>query len=167
VTETASLIERDVLATLLLWEYLPEEDRQLCEEQLARLTADDFADPTHRAVFAAVLDLVGAGVPVSLVTVTDRLRRGGGLPSPTWELDLTAMVDEHVTATLLPGHVDRLLVVSARRALLRLAHVLIGASREDPPPVEAVLQMTVRMLEAIRAGLPGRALAVSRPSRRA
>src|SRR6266436_4963655 len=48
-------------------------------EELYDLSRDDFIAPTQKIIFDAIADVHGAGTPVNILSVTDRLRAKGQL----------------------------------------------------------------------------------------
>jgi len=113
------------------------------------VAVEDFYVPAHRALWAAVLDLVARGVTPDAVTLADHVRAG------------QLAVDQAVLARLLTdslppqrAHAEIVLRhAAARRALLALAEARQGLDGGADPV--SVAGATARALDAVAAGVSG------------
>ena len=66
-------------------------------EELYDLSRDDFIAPTQKIIFDAIADVHGAGTPVNILSVTDRLRAKGQLEQVGGAAQLTSISLEPYT----------------------------------------------------------------------
>lgn len=150
--------EQAVLCEFLLWGHFTDEiDKQTCRTHFDRLGCEDFTDPSHQTIFAAMIDLDASGEVVTLPAVTARIHVGGGLDLKDWEVYVTSLIHAGFTTGQLAWYVDRMLEASGRRVLLQAANLLLAEAKTTAPSIEAALAVVSRMLDAVRAGFPSAA----------
>ena len=88
-----------------------------------QIDADSFYVQNNRVLFQTMMDLHGAGKPVDLVTVIDRLRDGGQLESLGGEEELARLIDGTPTT----AHAEYYAQIVYDNHLLRR---IIGAARD-------------------------------------
>lgn len=95
----------------------------------------DFHREAHRRIFAAMLDLVGRGEPVDLVTVADRLRATGELQAVGGAAYLAEIVDRVPTAANVAYHAALIRRDADRRRLISHATELALELYENGTPL--------------------------------
>lgn len=117
-----------------------------------------FHEPAHRAVFEAVHALFHGGDPVTLVTVSRRLREEGLLDAVGGDDFLAEITETYPTPTRLERHL-RILQDMALRRLLRQAVREIGANVEDEGKdvLEIAADTEQRILDITKQGAPDEA----------
>ncbi len=89
---------------------------------LTDVVEDDFVDPRHRVVFAAMVELVERGIPTDPVTVLGHLRRTGQGSPFTANRNPGVFLADLAAAAPLPACVQHYRTVVLEHALLRRAH---------------------------------------------
>ena len=111
---------------------------------LDELMMGDFVDPRHRVTFAAMLDLIGQGVPPDPVTVLGQLRSTGQVRPFTADRDPGVYLADLASATPLPSSARHYRQIVLEHALRRRAHeagerIKQAAEGGDPAVLLAVL----------------------------
>ncbi|MDP9398620.1 MAG: hypothetical protein M3P96_12750 [Actinomycetota bacterium] len=136
-------------------------------EALVGVMEDDFTDPRHQVVFAAMVELVDQGVPADPVTLLGHLRRTGRLRPFTADREPGAFLIDLAAACPLPASVQHYRAVVLEHALLRRAHeagerVQQAAEGGDPDVLLGVLDGEHRAVLAAAARLRAPLRAVDR-----
>lgn len=132
--------ERGLLGAILF-----DEGRGWPAVETYGLTAEDFKDPAHSSVFAAVADLKKRGRPVDLLTVSDRMKGNTALDRMGGPAALNRLVDACPTPAYAEYYARLVSEASQRRRLAGLANQWAeAASRGTSGP---------ELLAEIRAGL--------------
>lgn len=133
-------IPEDVAAEECLLATLAEPgNEKMALMELAKLSVEDFIHPSHRAVFLALKENIGAGVENHLMLIKNKLAEQGklslvgGLP---WLMALLAKEKiQRPSVVVAVLHEKR-----RRRQLMRLGQALIDKSSSGEPPEETITQ---------------------------
>lgn len=117
------------------------------------VTADDFTDPRHRAIFAALVALETRGEPVDIMSMNDELRQARADVSASFLADL-ATDEDAVT----PGPAARILRACAARrwldSVLRCAQRDLRDPSIDPADTAAAVQEHLASAMVARPAAP-------------
>lgn len=116
--------ERTVLSSILT---TPRVFDDLCDQ----LTPEDFGNPAHEAIYAAIVACDVSGRPFDTVTVADEMNRAGTLHVRGRGDYLQQLVSNPAALHSLDAHVDIVKDRSLRRRMVHAARV-IGTSALDP-----------------------------------
>ncbi len=107
--------------------------------ELAKLSVEDFIHPSHRAVFLALKENIGAGVENHLMLIKNKLAEQGQLTlvgGLTWLMTLLGKEGVRKPSVLISVlHEKR-----RRRQLMRLGQALIDKASSGEPPEEIITQ---------------------------
>jgi len=95
-----------------------------------RVTADEFHDPRHRAIFAAMVALTEGKHPTDIVTVAEALETSGKLADVEWAYLVTLARDTPSAVNVL-AYADLVRSKAKRRKLVDLGFALQQWAREE------------------------------------
>lgn len=137
--------ERTLLGALLL-------DADTLIDVRALLAPEDFHDPVHRAVYAAIVSLYDDRKPVDFVTVADALRANEFVAKSGGSAFLASLAADVPTASHAVGYADIVRGKSVCRQLAALGQKLIAAAIEEgTAPHDALETAEQQFLQLSRA----------------
>ncbi len=108
------------------------------------LAPDDFYQPGHRAIYAAMLDLSERGAPIDVITLAEALRVQGRLDDVGGRAGLTALADATPTAVGIETHARPVRDRALLRRAISAAQAVIARGYEDPGEVDDFLDQAER-----------------------
>ncbi len=138
---------------------------------LEKLQPEDFYKPAHQSIFAAVTTLYDAGEPIDALTVTEGLRRMGGLDQVGGIAYVSGLSDAVPTSANVAHYVAIVEEHALRRRLMRAGGEIGTVATAVDQPIEDVLDIAEQTVYAVSDrrigdGWPRSALCCSRPSSR-
>jgi replicative DNA helicase len=118
--------ERAVLAAMIL-------DKEVVDDVLASINADDFYRPTHKKIFAAIQELSKQNIPVDQLTLADKLEAMGILDQVGGKPYILELADNSFALANWASHVGIVKNDALLRALIDAAvHIeALGYSNTD------------------------------------
>lgn len=135
-------IERVTLACLVLADELG--DPTLASRTAEMLTGDDFHDGRHRAIFAAVGEILRAEQAVNVLSVAERLRVTGRLDDAGGIVYLSSLADELPVGFRATEYVETLRNYTGRRRLVEYGQAVAQRAIREAhvPAVQQVVEAT-------------------------
>lgn len=121
-------------------------------EVIDKLKPADFFYATNRVLYTAFTDLVQAGQPLNVVTLTDHLQREGTLENAGGLGSIAALIDGIPRLTDLSHYVKQLKDKSLLRDTIRYSYWLINEAAAADTTSEELLSIAEQKLAAIRCG---------------
>ncbi|MEK7880112.1 MAG: replicative DNA helicase, partial [candidate division NC10 bacterium] len=131
--------ERAILGAILL-------ENESLPRTIEILTPADFYKEGHRKIFATMIALFERTEPVDLLTLSEELRRRGGLDEVGGPAALAALVEEAATAAHLLSYATIVREKALLRELIRISTEIIGQSYEAQEEVDSLLDQAERMI---------------------
>lgn len=129
--------ERTVIGALLL-------DPEAIFTVAAELIPDDFYDPVHRDVYAAIRQLSEKGMPVDFVTVADRLRENPAIQNAGGSAFLAELAAAVPTASHIVQYAHIVLEKSRRRRLADIGSKIAKLAHEEAKSADELTEMAER-----------------------
>jgi len=131
-------------------------------EELYDLSRDDFIAPTQKIIFDAIADVHGAGTPVNILSVTDRLRAKGQLEQVGGAAQLTSISLEPYTPGIVQYALTELRDASKERQAAKIGEQLQNREIQARQAIERLEKLD----EGTVGDFPVIALACSSPPAR-
>jgi replicative DNA helicase len=131
--------ERTVLGAILL-------EPESLPKAVELLRPSDFYKEGHRQIFATMLALFERNDPVDLLTLSEELRRRGGLDEVGGPAALAALVEEAATAAHLTAYAGIVREKALLRELIRISTEIIGQSYEAKEDVDSLLDQAEQLI---------------------
>jgi replicative DNA helicase len=112
---------------------------------------DDFYQPSHRLVFAAMLDLSERGAPIDAITLAEALRAGGRLDDAGGRAAIAGLSDATPTAVGIEAHARAVRDRALLRRAIAAAQAIIARGYDDPGEVDEFLDQAERSVFALTA----------------
>jgi replicative DNA helicase len=136
--------ERAVLAGVI-------RDNDAVNRVVELVGPDDFYQPSHRLVFAAMLDLSDRGAPVDAITLAEALRAGGRLDDAGGRAAIAGLADATPTAVGIEAHARAVRDRALLRRAITAAQAIIARGYDDPGDVDEFLDQAERSVFALTA----------------
>jgi replicative DNA helicase len=131
--------ERAVLGAILL-------ENESLPKAIELLSPTDFYKEGHRKIFSTMLTLFDRSEPVDLLTLSEELRRRGGLEEVGGPAALAALVEEAATAAHLLSYAGIVREKAVLRELIHVATDIIGQGYQAAEDVDSILDHAERMI---------------------
>ncbi len=116
---------------------------------LEKLQPEDFYKPAHQSIFAAVTTLYDAGEPIDALTVTEGLRRMGGLDQVGGIAYVSGLSDAVPTSANVAHYVAIVEEHALRRRLMRAGGEIGTVATAVDQPIEDVLDIAEQTVYAV------------------
>ena len=136
--------ERDLLGALLAPEFANAADLIIVYSELE---ARHFRSPSHRAIFAACLELHSTSRPIDEILVAEYLRAHGDFERVGGYAYLAQLTADSPTATNVVYRARRIRELAERRSLAEKAQRIIQAASDPQTTVAEALDLTERFGE--------------------
>ena len=131
--------EQAALAAMIL-------DREVVEEAIAAINAQDFFKPAHRTIFAAMQELVEQRTPVDHVTLADKLDAMGKLKDVGGKEYILTLADKSFALANWASHINIVKNDSLLRDLIRASIEIKALSESSTDDADAVVEEAEKML---------------------
>jgi len=131
--------EQAALAAMIL-------DREVVEEAVVALRAEDFFQPAHRSIFNAIQELVEQRTPVDQLTLADKLDAMGKLKDVGGKEYILTLADKSFALANWASHVDIVKNDSLLRDLIRASIQIRALSESSTDDADAVVEEAEKML---------------------
>ena len=134
--------EESVLGAMLI-------STEAVDVALEKLQPEDFYKPAHQSIFAAVTTLYEASEPIDALTVTEGLRRMGGLDQVGGMAYVSGLSDAVPTSANVGHYVAIVEEHALRRRLMRAAGEIGTVATAVDQPIEDVLDIAEQTVYAV------------------
>ena len=131
--------EQAALAAMIL-------DREVVEEAVAAICAEDFFRPAHRTIFTAIHELVEQRTPVDHVTLADKLDAMGKLKDVGGKEYILTLADKSFALANWSSHINIVKNDSLLRDLIRASIQIKALSESSTDDAETVVEEAEKML---------------------
>lgn len=131
--------EKSVLCSIMI-------SRSAAEVACDALQPDDFYEPAHIDIFAAMLSIYNRGAPIDAITVIDALEQLGKLRSAGGSLYITELSVYIPSAANVNYYVNILKEHGTRRRLIEAGGAIITDSFDTQKPIEETLNEAERRI---------------------
>lgn len=131
--------EQAALAAMIL-------DREVVEEAVAAINAEDFFKPAHRTIFTAIRELVEQRTPVDHVTLADKLDAMGKLKDVGGKEYILTLADKSFALANWSSHVSIVRNDSLLRDLIKASIKIKALSESSTDDAETVVEEAEKML---------------------
>ena len=131
--------EQAVLGSILL-------DNEAVYRIMEIVRIEDFYRPSHRIIYAAVLELLEKSEPVDLVTLTNHLETRGDLETVGGRTALTSLVDGVPTAASVGPYATIVREKSVLRKLIQVATEIVSQGYGDAGEVDHFVDQAEKMI---------------------
>jgi len=131
--------EQAALAAMIL-------DRDVVEEAVASIRAEDFFKPAHRTIFAAIYELVEQRTPVDHVTLADKLDAMGKLKDIGGKEYILTLADKSFALANWASHISIVKNDSLLRDLIRASIKIKALSESSTDDADTVVEEAEKLL---------------------
>ncbi|MDR2035767.1 MAG: replicative DNA helicase [Coriobacteriales bacterium] len=131
--------EQAALAAMIL-------DREVAEEAVAAITAEDFFQPAHRTIFLAMQELIEQRTPVDQLTLADKLDAMGKLKDIGGKEYILTLGDKSYALANWASHVDIIKNDSLLRDLITASVQIRALSESSTDDAATVVEEAEKML---------------------
>lgn len=131
--------EQAALAAMIL-------DREVVEEAVAAIGAEDFFKPAHRTIFYAIHELVEQRTPVDHVTLADKLDALGKLKEVGGKEYILTLADKSFALANWASHINIVKNDSLLRDLIKASIKIKALSESSTDEAETVVEEAEKML---------------------
>lgn len=141
--------ERAVLCAILL-------DNEAWHSVSSRLNVASFEIPRHRAIYAAMAQLMRSGRAVTLISMKEQLLSMEQLDEIGGIVELSKIADATPTAANVEGHAEIVHASAVRRRLIRICEDIARRAYSRSDPADELVDISCReMLNLATDGAPG------------
>lgn len=119
---------------------------------VVEMDTEDFSEPNHRLILAAMKELNSAGNPVDLVTLFTELQKGKRLEIVGGAGYLAQIVSQVVTTANVKTYIKIVRECSTRRRLKAIGEALINASGDNMRDVDEIREKAALTIRDVKAG---------------
>jgi replicative DNA helicase len=131
--------ERAVLAAMIL-------DKEVVEEALAKIQAEDFYRPAHQKIFAAIGDLSARTIPVDQLSLADRLKARGELEAVGDKVYILELANNAFALANWANHVEIVKRTALLRNLITASTHITALGYSSTDDVDEVIEESEKLL---------------------